>query len=304
LFGSNGTNGQAGSGNLNGTVPLSISQGNGTNGQAASGNSNGTVPLSIYQTTEPIVNASVNGGQSVPLLVDTGSTGLVVPLKDVGLQHLGLPTGFGTGSYSGGDTYFYLKFNGTINFGNGIVSSPTTIDAVFFSFPGTFSSFASSDGAVGILGIGTSTGGPNTTSPITALQGNLGQGVLIDEPANELVFGPNPDTPIVSTTGGGSVPDLTYTVTNNGSTSTTTNSTYVDSGGVYGTILQSALPGGSLTDGTTIAVSYDGTPLYSYTVNSTNAPSVITSGSQNTGYYPFSQMPIYINYTNDTLSFD
>ena len=108
---------------------------NGSNGQAGGSNLYGTVPLSIYQNTEPIVNASINGGQSVPLLVDTGSSGLVIPLKDIGLQHLGLPTGIGMGSYSGGDTYFYLKFDGTINFGNGIVTSPTTVDAVFFSFP-------------------------------------------------------------------------------------------------------------------------------------------------------------------------
>ncbi len=167
---------------------------NGSNGLAGGTNLNGTVPLTIVEGTEAIVNASVNGGSSVPLLVDTGSTGLVIPLKDIGLQHLGLPTGIGMGAYSGGDTYFYLKFNGTINFGNGIVSSPTTVDAVFFSFPGSFSNFASSDGAVGILGVGTSTAGPNTTSPTTALQGNLGQGVLINEPAKELVFGPNPDT--------------------------------------------------------------------------------------------------------------
>jgi hypothetical protein len=265
------------------------------------------VPLSIYQTTEPIVNASVNGGQSVPLLVDTGSTGLVIPLQDIGLQHLGLPTGFGMGSYSGGDTYFYLKFNGTINFGNGIVTSPTTIDAVFFSFPGSFANFASSDGAVGILGIGANTGGPNTTSPITALQGSLGQGVLINEPQGYLQFGPNPLAPLATVNGGSVTTGLTYTVTNsNGSQSTTGTSTYVDSGGVYGTILQSLLPGGtgSVPNGTTITVSDGSTPLYSYTVNSTNAPSVITAGSQNTGYIPFSQMPIYINYTNDTVSFD
>ena len=75
--------------------------GNGSNGLAGGSNLNGTVPLTIYHTTEPLVNASVNGGSSVPLLVDTGSTGLVIPLKDIGLQHLGLPTGVGVGAYSG-----------------------------------------------------------------------------------------------------------------------------------------------------------------------------------------------------------
>ena len=231
---------------------------NGTNGQAGGSNLNGTVPLTIFETTEPIVNASVNGGSSVPLLVDTGSTGLVIPLQDIGLQHLGLPTGIGMGTYSGGDTYFYLKFNGTINFGNGIVSSPTTVDAVFFSFPGSFSNFASSNGAVGILGVGASTVGPNTTSPTTALQGNLGQGVLINEPQHQLVFGPNTGNVLATTaTGGGSTANLTYTV---GAT-TTTNPTIVDSGGVDGTLLQSAVPGGSsVPDGTEIAVKLQRNP--------------------------------------------
>ena len=280
---------------------------NGLNGQAGGSNLNGTVPLTIYQGTEPIVNASVNGGSSVPLLVDTGSTGLVIPLKDIGLQHLGLPTGFGMGSYSGGDTYFYLKFNGTINFGNGIVSSPTTVDAVFFSFPGSFSNFASSDGAVGILGVGANTLGPNAISPTTALQGNLGQGVLINEPAKELVFGPNTYTGGggVPTTGGtGSTVNLTYMVTPlTGAPISSTNPTIVDSGGVYGTLLQSAVPGGSsVPDGTEITVSYGATPLYHYTVEGNN-PSVIASGSQNTGYEAFSQMPIYVDYTHNDLTF-
>jgi hypothetical protein len=303
LLGANGTNGQAGGTNLNGTVSLSTST-NGTNGAASTGSSTGTVPLTIVGGTEPIVHASINGGSSVPLLVDSGSTGLVIPLQDIGLQHLGLPTGIGMGAYSGGDTYFYLKFNGTINFGNGVVTSPTTIDAVFFSFPNSFSSFASSDGAVGILGVGTGTAGPNAVSPITALPGDLGEGLLIDEPAKELVFGPNPGTVLATAQGGGSTAALTYTITNSSGTNTTTYPTIVDSGGVYGTILQSALPGGtSVPDGTMITVSYDNTPLYSYTVEGNN-PSVISSGSQNTGYIPFSQMPIYIDYTNDSLTFD
>ena len=58
-----------------------------------------------------------------------------------------------------------------------------------------------------------------------------------------------------------------------------------------------------MPDGTEIAVSYNGTPLYSYTVAG-NSPSVITSGSQNTGYEAFSHLPIYIDYTNDNLVFD
>ena len=82
--------------------------------------------------------------------------------------------------------------------------------------------------------------------------------------------------------------------------------TIIDSGGVYGTIVQSALPGGtsSVPVGSKIDVDVNGTPVYSYIVDSTNAPAVISSSSQNTGFEPFSQMPIYIDYTNGSLSFD
>ena len=283
---------------------------NGTNGQAGGTNLNGTVDITIYDTTEPVVNASVNGGQSVPLLVDTGSSGLVIPISDIGIQHLGLPTGLGVGGYSGGDTYLYLKFNGTIDFGNGIVSSPTTINAVVFSFPQSFASFLSGDGAVGVLGIGANTAGPNSVSPTTALQGNLGQGVLVDEPAGHLVFGPNSKTAIVTGVSGSGAPvtnDLTYTVTNpDGTSVTSTPTSIVDSGGVYGTILQSSLPGGesSVPDGTVITVDYNGTEVYHYTVEGSNAPTVITSGEANTGYEPFLQRPIYLDYQNNTMSFD
>ena len=87
--------------------------------------------------------------------------------------------------------------------------------------------------------------------------------MLIDEPAKELVFGPNPGTVLTTTAGGGSTANLTYKV----GTTTSTNPTIVDSGGVDGTLLQSAVPGGSsVPDGTEIAVSYNGIPLYSYTV--------------------------------------
>jgi hypothetical protein len=279
---------------------------NGANGLAGGSNLNGTVSLGIYNVTQPVVYATVNGGQTVPLLVDTGSTGLVMPLKDIGLQHLGLPTGVGIGAYSGGLTYLYIKFNGTIDFGNGIVTQPTTVNAVFFSFPQSFDGFMAGNGGVGVLGIGANATGPNTISPATALQGNLSQGVLVDEPHNQLVFGPNTGTPVSTVNGGAITTELTYVVTNSNGTVTTTNpSVIVDSGGVYGTILQSAVPGGtgSVPDGTVISV-YDGsTLLYSYTVDGNN-PSVITSGSMNTGYYPFTQLPIYIDYTDNTMSFN
>src|SRR5277367_2403114 len=35
-----------------------------------------SIPLTVLEGTEPAVNASIDGGSSVPLLVDTGSAGL------------------------------------------------------------------------------------------------------------------------------------------------------------------------------------------------------------------------------------
>ncbi len=119
----------------------------------------GGVSMPVYQGTEPVVDVSVNGGPSVPVLVDTGSTGLVIPLRDIGLFNLGLPTGVGTGAYSGGLTYFYVTFDTTVNFGNGIVSS-TPVDVVVLGFPTPFGNFAGGNGAAGIMGIGVNAGGP------------------------------------------------------------------------------------------------------------------------------------------------
>ena len=74
----------------------------------------GSIPLTVLEGTEPAVNASIDGGGSVPLLVDTGSSGLVVPYTDLGdnyfsqlesLFSLGFPTGINESSYSGGVDY-------------------------------------------------------------------------------------------------------------------------------------------------------------------------------------------------------
>src|ERR1700722_931753 len=80
----------------------------------------GTIPLTLLEGTEPAVNASIDGGGSVPLLVDTGSSGLVVPYTDLGsnvftqleaLFQLGSPETFGISGYSGGVEYVYAVYN-------------------------------------------------------------------------------------------------------------------------------------------------------------------------------------------------
>ena len=86
----------------------------------------------------------------------------------------------------------------------------------------------------------------------------------------------------------------------------------IDSGGVYGTI-PSTLVGssGSLPTGTTIDVynSPGGTLLYSYvtttdSLGNSTAPAVVSGTSIDSGIEPFLEEPIYINYADDTLTFD
>ena len=252
--------------------------------------------MQMYQTTEPVVDISVNGGPSVPVLVDTGSTGLVIPLRDIGLFNLGLPTGFGTGAYSGGLTYFYATFDTTVSFGNGIVSS-TPVDVVLFGLPTSFGSFANGNGAAGIMGIGVNAGGPGPSSPVTGLPSTLNQGVLINEPQGYLQFANNnPITPppAAGSVNGAPVGDLRVSV-NNGPQVPVAGS-YIDSGGVYGTIPSSVA--GSVPANTLITVyNSGGTELYQYTTNGTNSPTVVSGDSMNTGYQPFLNGPVYISYS-------
>ena len=168
LFIGSGGNGGAGGPNAAGGaggVPGRLFGSYGAGGQTGTSLGTGGVSMPIYGGTEPVVDVSIGGGPSVPVLVDTGSTGLVIPLRDVGLFHLGLPTGLGTGAYSGGLTYYYLTFDTTVNFGNGIVSS-TPVDVVVLGFPTPFGNFASGNGAAGIMGIGVNAGGPGPSSPV------------------------------------------------------------------------------------------------------------------------------------------
>ena len=278
------------------------------------GSSTGKVPLTIIGGTEPIVNASVGSGSPVPLLVDTGSTGLVIPFQNVGgvlgVLQLGFPRGIGIGGFSGGLDYLFVTYNAPVNFGGGLATSPTPVDVEFFAFPTsiasalnnglTFQSFFAVDGASGVLGVGPNAGGPGPSVATQALPGNLGQGVLINEtPAflgtgqPYLQFGPNPGTPIVSLTG---APVTTLEVSV-GSGPIQAVSSIIDSGGVQGTIPSSLLPGGTLPADTEIEVFAPGnimTPLYMFNTSDVS-PTVISSGLMNTGFVPFSTDPIYIS---------
>ncbi len=111
----------------------------GTSGATGAGTpTNVTVPLHM-NGNYPQINLSVNGGRSVPVLVDSGATGLVLPIRYLGLHHLGLPTGIGIAKYDAGVNALYLTFDTTVNFGNGAVTAPTSVDAIILKYPSSIS---------------------------------------------------------------------------------------------------------------------------------------------------------------------
>ncbi len=260
----------------------------------------GLVPVTMKSTTEPIVYISVNGGPSVPVLVDTGSSGLVLTRASVGnAAPLGSPTGSGSSSYTGGLSYSYKSYTTTVDFGNGIVSEPTSVNIVDEADAAKALNFFNQlGGASGVLGIGANAAGPGPSIPTTALPGELSDGVFLYQSlffgvAGVMVFGPNP-LPVRTSVSG--APDAYLKVKiNNGTTHDV--GAIIDSGGVYGTMLTS-VAGQSIAPGSTISVyTPDGILLYSYTVTSATAPTLISSGLINTGYMPFQLGPVYVNYT-------
>jgi hypothetical protein len=285
-----------------------------------------TVPLQVNAATEPVVDISVGGGAAVPVLVDTGSSGLTIPISDINWAGItGLPTGFNLGQYGGSLDYFYAELPTTVTFtdaAGATVTADSTVDAVLFAFPADFNLFGpwsigdylGPANVDGVLGIGAHAIGPSPDNiPTADLPGDLGNGVLLDQANGTMIFGDNPLT--AGTTVDGS-PYATLLVSIDGQPPQSV-SAVIDSGGVYGTMPSSVLgnvtptAGGYLPDGTTVQVySADGsTLLYSYTVNSATAgslsPSVVSGdgATMNTGNIPFAQQPVYISYTNGSTIF-
>ena len=268
-------------------------------GQAGAGPVSRTVAVQMFEVTQAEVQVSVNGGPSTYVVADTGSRGLVVTPEVVGgtagMQSLGLPTGINIGNYGGwfgGVDYLYATYRTPIDFGNGIVTAPTDVNVVLWSskaFPAAF-------GANGILGIGPNALGPGHSSVTTAMPGDLNQGVLLNESQHVLQFGPNPLTPHASVIGAPWT--LLDIQVNNGPKVPVIG--VVDSGGVLGTLPSYAVgnsqTSGMLPAGTTISVyNWDGsTLLYSYTTNAFDGPTVSVEPVFNTGFIPFSQLPIYV----------
>lgn len=286
-----------------------------------------TIPLTMDRTTEPLVNLSVGGGPSLPVLVDTGSIGLTLPASDVPWQSFFQAwDGYGTAYYGGKDDgtgYFFVKLPETVDFTTStgqVITDKTDVDVVLFSWPSSllspFWSFQSAwagSGADGVLGIGPDALGPNpgVAPPTAHLPGDLGQGVLIDEPAGYLEFGPAPTDlgPGVTTAG---VDNTALGVQLNGGPIVPVAHAFIDSGDVNGQIpshlVQNTPGGASLPAGTTISVyNSAGQQLYSYTAAPapgegpggvfTNGPTVVDNTDIFiTGYEAFQQGPVYIDY--------
>ncbi|MGV0700604.1 PecA family PE domain-processing aspartic protease [Mycolicibacter sinensis] len=279
-----------------------------------------TVPMDVNLTTQPVINVSIGGGAQTEVLVDTGAAGLVVPIWNINPFGItGLPTGFNIGQFGGALNYFYVELPTTVTF-TGVdgdtVTADTTVDAVLFAFPADLNPFGAwsiydylAGSSTGILGIGPNALGPTPDHiPTADLPGTLGNGVLIDQPNGQLIFG---DNPLEGGTAIQGAPWAELYVSLNGATPHSVDAV-IDSGGVYGTMPTSALAGsgvtpvnGSLPTGTTIEVyTKDGTPLYNYTVGSqpgeVRSPVVVGANSgMNTGNWLFAQQPVYISYSPD-----
>ena len=280
----------------------------------------GTIPLTVLEGTEPAVNASIDGGSSVPLLVDTGSSGLVVPYTDLGnnfftqleaLFQLGSPANFGISGYSGGVEYIYATYNDVPVSYDGGFDTNGPVDVELFSWPTSFSSplsfqeFLNDNQVDGILGVGANTAGP-TTTPFE----NYG-GVYIDIPHDQLVVtGTNPIPDAVSTSGS-PVADVLESI-NGGTQVEVTN--IIDSGGVFGTIPSSLESGSSVPSDTLISVyNTNHDLLYSYTTTGnfdvgtgtgvSDSPTVVSGSSIDSGVLPFLHHGVYIDYAADKTYF-
>jgi hypothetical protein len=283
----------------------------------------GDIPLTLREGTEPTVDVSVDGSTPQATLVDTGSSGLLVPINDLSLTQLfdlGFPTGINSVSFSGGIDAFYLEYNdASVAYGDGasaLTTSNTPINVEFFSFPTSFSAgspldfqqFLTDDASPGgILGIGSSGETGPGMGPFEAA-GVSGVTVDLNPAGSELVVGSNAGTPIEPALNGAAIPvnSLTETVTNSSGTVIGSGSVSddVDSGGVYGTIPSTIAS--NVAQGDTISV-YDGnTLLYQYLVGTdkfgTNEAPTVTTGTAgatngiDSGVEPFLKEPIFISY--------
>ncbi|RUP06293.1 MAG: PE family protein [Mycobacterium sp.] len=327
--GSGGTGGVLGAGGLGGKAGLL-----GTAGAQGAAGGQPTVALTYTPTNNySTINLSVGGGPPIVTEVDTGSGGLIIPITELSaqtIQNFGPSIGSGSVNYGGTQINHYTVYKTPVDFGNGMLTQPTTlgvITAVEEYTNGQWVPVAQSDWSKPQYAIsanmGVGVGGAvdqRLGSPLLDLPGVLNQGFLMNEPAGQLQFGPNPLPPVTPVSGGWYSTALGVQITYNGVTSAITPIIYqgegyavIDSGGLGGNYPHYTLPsslsqltvGDNLPVGTTISVYASGTQtlLYTQTVTDTmkalgNQPYVsAASDGANTGYYPFLQGPIYFSYS-------
>ena len=274
------------------------------------------VPVQMKYITEPIVRASIAGGPAVPLLLDTGSSGLVTTLDQLGTNYEATDQ-TGTITYSGASStpFTYRVYATTVDFGSGAVTGTTYVDVIEDTpeQEAAFKDFVASTGSVGVLGTGAAAVGPGPGYiPTSQLPGELSDGYLLNQSLfgfglfGVVIFGPNP-FPARVVVPGSPYGQLQIQIGSNTPQSVT--DAIIDSGGVYGTLPASLFTdpviGSQVPAGTKISVyTEDGlTLLYSYVTNAASGPTIVPDDpfgmDVNTGNIPFGQQLIYTDYSAD-----
>ena len=246
--------------------------------------------------TEPVIYLSINGGKPAPVLVDTGSLGLIVDPRDVGVDNVGEPTGFGWAAYGDGSSEFLWHSYDLPIALDGVESSASEVLVVALQSVQGFTDY--NGDYVGVFGIGANAGGPGSTNPFLAMPGLLSQGVLFDERRRRLILGPNPYAARVTVPGAPSS-QLQVQI---GDYEKQVVETIVDSGGILGDVPDFLVDGVSeVPPGTLVSVyTEDGEMLlYSYTTTRNNTLGVKDGDDDprfNTGFTPFSLGTLYFSF--------
>ena len=259
------------------------------------------VPFLMGQGVNQTATVSVNGGPWAPVVYDTGSSGLSITMPYVGQSGLGPSTGSGDGAYGEGPSivrYQYNTYTTQVGLRDRISTGPTTVNIVTDATSQAYNNYQFPSGIVGVLGMAANRGtGPNN---VVALPGELKDGVLLLQFGwwGLAVFGPNPLPARVSVPG---APDAYAQIQINDGPKQAVNA-IIDSGGVYGYVPASLVPGQTesyLPTGTRVSV-YTGdgqTLLYSYTTTEAQPLGISEGDEFNTGNIPFQLGPIYIDYS-------
>ena len=246
--------------------------------------------------TEPVIYLSINGGDPAPVLVDTGSLGLIIDPRYVGVDGVDESTGYGWASYGDGSSEFlWESYDLPIGL-DGVDSSATEVLVVALQSVQGFTDYNGQ--YAGVFGIGANASGPGSTNPFLAMPGLLDQGVLFDERRRRLILGPNPYAARVTVPG---APSSQLRVQLDDGEKVRVD-TWVDSGGILGSVPDTVYGDGpKVPPGTKVSVyTEDGeTLLYSYTTTRGNTLGVTEAEADdrfNTGFTPFSLGTLYFSF--------